>query len=35
MLFLGVGAVMFTATIFIGGWVLYDQFWGERRQRHY
>jgi len=29
MLFLGVGAVMFTATIFIGGWVLYDQFWGN------
>jgi len=28
MLFLGVGAVMFTATLFIGGWVLYDQFWG-------
>jgi hypothetical protein len=26
MLFLGVGAVMFTATLFIGGWVLYDQF---------
>ena len=26
MLFLGVGAVMFTATLFVGGWVLYDQF---------
>ena len=29
MLFLGVGAVMFTATLFVGGWVLYDQFWGN------
>lgn len=26
MLFLGVGAVMFTATLFVGGWILYDQF---------
>ena len=26
MLFLGIGAVMFTATLFVGGWVLYDQF---------
>jgi len=26
MLFLGVGAVMFTATLFVGGWVLYDEF---------
>ena len=26
MLFLGLGAVAFTATLFVGGWVLYDQF---------
>lgn len=32
MLFLGVGAVMFTATLFIGGWVLYDQFWGSEKE---
>jgi hypothetical protein len=32
MLFLGVGAVMFTATLFIGGWVLYDQFWGGEKE---
>lgn len=26
MLFLGLGAVAFTATLFVGGWILYDQF---------
>ena len=29
MLFLGLGAVAFTATLFVGGWILYDQFWGN------
>jgi len=31
MLFLGLGAVAFTATLFVGGWILYDQFWGNEK----
>jgi len=32
MLFLGLGAVGFTATLFIGGWVLYNQFWANDKE---